>query len=61
MGADQEKRFDRDPDYWWLRLRYAQRDGDSQVVLEARKRLHELGFHIGIDSGSAPSAGGVNR
>ena len=41
-----ENQFQRDPDYWWLRLRYAQRENDARGEAEARRRLSELGVKV---------------
>ncbi len=38
--------IERSPDYWWLRLRYAIRDGRKTDAEEARRRLRELGVEV---------------
>lgn len=38
--------LERNPDFWWLRLRYAQRDGDKAAAAEAQNRLRELGVVV---------------
>lgn len=46
--------LERNPDFWWLRLRYAQRDGDDAAVAEAQERLRELGVFIRFENGRQP-------
>ena len=40
--------LERSPDYWWLRLRYAFRDGDLPAAGDAQKRLTLLGIDVRI-------------
>lgn len=41
-----QKDLDRSPDFWWLRFRYATRDGRKDEAAEARRRLKELGVVV---------------
>jgi shikimate kinase len=44
------QRFHNDPDYWWLRFRYALRGGRLSDAEEARQRLDALGISIQLHS-----------
>lgn len=46
MTIAEQAKLERSPDYWWLRLRYASRDGREQDVDEARRRLKALGVDV---------------
>ena len=42
--------FDDDPNYWWLWLYYARRDGRREDAAEAQERLAELGVIVTFQS-----------
>ncbi len=45
MNLSQEE-LEASPDYWWLKLRYAIRDGRNADADEARRRLKALGVDV---------------
>lgn len=40
--------YDDDPNYWWLRLQYALRDGRQKDADEARQNLARLGYAVDL-------------
>ena len=50
--------MERSPDYWWLCLRYSQRDGNPDGVAEAQRRLQELGVEVRL---ATPAPASVQR
>lgn len=55
MAPDRQQ-LERDPDYWWLRFRYATRDGDEAAAAEARQRLKALGISVEVKESQAGSS-----
>ena len=45
MGSTQAE-LERSPDFWWLRFRYAIRDGRDKDAVEARRHLKALGVEV---------------
>lgn len=46
MADTDHERFERDPDWWWLQLRFALRDGRLEDAAAAQRRLSELGIEV---------------
>ena len=40
--------LEQSPDYWWLRFRYAVREGRTRDADEARQRLRDLGVKVDL-------------
>jgi len=58
MAPDRQQ-LERDPDYWWLRFRYAQRDGDHASEAAARERLRQLGIRVEVEPTVSPTEDSV--
>jgi hypothetical protein len=51
MAATKDLEYlERDPDFWWLRFRYALREGRLSDAEEARQRLGTLGIEVNLHS-----------
>lgn len=46
MADSDYQQFERDPDWWWLQLRFAVRDGRLDDAAAAQNRLAELGIEV---------------
>ena len=46
MKTTKLEEIESNPDFWWLRFRYATRDGKKQEAEFALEKLHTLGIDI---------------
>jgi hypothetical protein len=61
MATQPQADLEASPDFWWLRLKYALREGDLDGAAEAQRRLSKLGVDLRLRSLSAFVDEGARR